>query len=215
MDFKIINKSLERNIYQETNYFSKVPKEKEEILREGKTKGSSESSDDEEKLAFNSKNDSINQIYQVNKNCSIPFNENDEKYQYEKNKTILGINNRKMSSPVFSYFHGFEQYLIKRKEIILDFSKSSNFIKKEDFLKNNLSYGKKINEIYRTHSFNGISDFNYPNNYNNNNNNNLLNDYNTNCQISQNLNLNCFYIYSQLMYNNKMNNKCKFILIIN
>ena len=180
MDFKIINKSLERNIYQETNYFSKVPKEKEEILREGKTKGSSESSDDEEKLAFNSKNDSINQIYQVNKNCSIPFNENDEKYQYEKNKTILGINNRKMSSPVFSYFHGFEQYLIKRKEIILDFSKSSNFIKKEDFLKNNLSYGKKINEIYRTHSFNGISDFNYLNNY-----------------------------------NNKMNNKCKFILIIN
>ena len=106
------------------------------------------------------------------------MNENDEKYQYEKNKTILGINNRKMSSPVFSYFHGFEQYLIKRKEIILDFFKSSNFIKKEDFLNNILYYGKKINEIYRTNSFNRISDFNYLNNYNINYNNNLLNDNN-------------------------------------
>ena len=211
MDFKISNKSLERNIYQETNYFSKVPKEKEEILREGKTKGSSESSDDEEKLAFNSKNDTINQIYQIDKNCLNSLNDNNENYRCEKNKNILGINNRKMSSPVFSYFNGFEQYLIKRKEIILDFSKSSNFIKKEDFLKNNLSYGKKINELYRTHSFNGISDLNNPNNYNNN----LLNNYNPNYQISQNLNLNCFYIYSQSMYNNKMNNECKFILIIN
>lgn len=211
MDFKISNKSLERNNYQETNYFSKLSKEKEEILREGKTKGSSESSDDEEKLAFNSKNDTINQIYQIDKNCLNSLNDNNENYRCEKNKNILGINNRKMSSPVFSYFNGFEQYLIKRKEIILDFSKSSNFIKKEDFLKNNLSYGKKINELYRTHSFNGISDLNNPNNYNNN----LLNNYNPNCQISQNLNLNCFYIYSQSMYNNKMNNECKFILIIN
>jgi hypothetical protein len=210
MDFKISNKSLERNNYQETNYFSKLSKEKEEILREGKTKGSSESSDDEEKLAFNSKNDTINQIY-LDKNCLNSLNDNDENCRCEKNKNILGINNRKMSSPVFSYFNGFEQYLIKRKEIILDFSKSSNFIKKEDFLKNNLSYGKKINELYRTHSFNGISDLNNPNNYNNN----LLNNYNPNCQISQNLNLNCFYIYSQSMYNNKMNNECKFILIIN
>ncbi len=130
MDFKISNKSLERNIYQETNYFSKLSKEKEEILREGKTKGSSESSDDEEKLAFNSKNDTINQIYQVDKNCLNSLNDNDENCRCEKNKTILGINNRKMSSPVFSYFNGFEQYLIERKEIILDFSKSSNFIKK-------------------------------------------------------------------------------------
>lgn len=211
MDFKISNKSLERNNYQETNYFSKLSKEKEEILREGKTKGSSESSDDEEKLAFNSKNDTINQIYQIDKNCLNSLNDNNENYRCEKNKNILGINNRKMSSPVFSYFNGFEQYLIKRKEIILDFSKSSNFIKKEDFLKNNLSYGKKINELYRTHSFNGISDLNNPNNYNNN----LLNNYNPNYQISQNLNLNCFYIYSQSMYNNKMNNECKFILIIN
>ena len=112
-----------------------------------------------------------------NVNNNVTFNENNNFY----------YNERKLSSPIFSYYNESEKYFSRLKNLNkIDFSKSNNFIEKE-----------KI----RTKSFNEKSLFLNNNNNNNNNDNNVNNNVNNINTINNNnlFNLSSFY-YPNLNY---------------
>ncbi len=59
-------------------------------------------------------------------------------------------NKRKISSPIFDYFEGFDKYLSETHKGSVDLTNSMNFIKKEDFISsgcfiNNNTYNNEIN----------------------------------------------------------------------
>ena len=91
---------------------------------------------------------------------------------------------RKMSTPLYSYFDGSDKFLKQIHPHTIDFSKSMNFIKKEDLLNPN-------NNIERNNT-NVPNDLNVNNNYFynliNNNNSNDNNGNNINCIQEDNQN---------------------------
>lgn len=140
---------------------------------------------------------------------------------------------RKMSSPLCCYFSGSDIYLSKSHKNIVDLDNSQNFIKKENFFKNNSD--KTINNInnkkYNVTQSNSKSNDNVKKNstfkiakknknknvpLNNNNNNNFINASNTFAsQINKNqkklsLNINKAKCNTINDLNRMQNNNCNF-----
>ena len=71
----------------------------------------------------------------------------------------IPTNKRKFSSPIFSYYEGFDKILIETQKNSIDMTNSLNFVKKEDFFSSHRSI--------------------------NNNNSNIINDYNSKDNINK------------------------------
>jgi len=122
-------------------------------------------------LGYNSKYQASNIILKEKRNYSnekeksatnSSSNENEnEKIDCCQNENNLY--NRKMSSPIYLYYEGFDKYLSKNSGLF-DYEKSNNYIEKDLFFNN--QYNK-----FRTHSFNDFQNNNIRNNIIGNSNN--------------------------------------------
>jgi len=120
------------------------------------------------------------------------------------NKSVLNSsNNRKMSSPVYLYYEGFDKYLCEKNPNFTDYTKSNNFIKKEFYFGNYCEYPYDyFNEIkLRNNSFGGINELNF-----NTNKNNIM-SVNANSNNNNNINNECNNDSINLNKNNNNNNK--------
>ena len=147
---------------------------------------------------------------------------------FEKNEEEINEDNnyikRKMSSPIFDYYNGFDNFLNKEnnEKIDIDINKSSNFVKKSKFIEE----AKKIEikekkEIKNSYNDNSKIDnkFNIEFYYNNNMNypmynyidyynyNNLYDQYNNNNSDFQNMINNINQKYYSFPYNKKNKNE--------
>ena len=109
----------------------------------------------------------------------------DEKFEGEQNNI-----KRKISSPIYDYYEGFDKILCETHKGSVDMTNSMNFIKKEDFISsgsfanNNLNYNYNDLNYFINPEENNHENNNENNNYNNNiiieNNKDINNDNNTN-----------------------------------
>ena len=137
----------------------KVLKHEEEKIEKEKSSTNSTSSQNENNVNY------------------TPLNYSDQYYQLKYD--------RKMSSPIFYYYNGYDKYLSEINSSLVDFSKSNNYINKETFFNSDF-YKNNFENKFRPRSFGNINElyFNQTPNNNNNNDNNINNNINDSININ-------------------------------
>ena len=208
MDCNLISNKENSNLKKKLSPLAKllgITEEKREI-KDTKTKASSDSSDDDEKLnsqnpkiydteinfnknqsldneilSNNNSNSTFNDEFNINSNQQNCLSFNEQLYQFYHNYKNNKENLQKIS-PIYYYYYGIDH--IFKKEIKNSIEKNNkNFIEKKVYYnnyKNNYFYYIPY-QVYKNNSLNGISDKEL------NNNKNCLNKNNTNIQIKQNI----------------------------
>jgi len=205
MDCELINNKENSNEKKKLSPLAKLLGVNEETIKDTKTKASSDTSDDDEKVNFqNSKiyeteinlndnksfehqNLSNYDLYSFQDFSNLNFNKHNYFNSYEKfchfynNHCKNNQENVKKISPIYFFYYGIDQFLKKEIKGFVD-KNNRNFIEKKIYYnnyKNNYYYYIQFNKKNSYHGINNDNDKNI-------NQNNLYNNNNTSIQKNNN-----------------------------